>query len=483
MTLQIPDFSAIRALVVGDVMLDRYWSGNTSRISPEAPVPVVHIQETEDRPGGAGNVALNLRALGCQVTLMGFCGTDSAGDELEQQLESAGITAALHRVAHLPTPIKLRILSLHQQLIRLDFEKKFHDTNVTALIAGYQKQLTDADVVILSDYGKGTLQAVSTLIAMANQANVPVLVDPKSQDFSIYRGATLLTPNRKEFEAVVGHCHNEDDIVTKGTALLQKQQFSALLITRGEQGMTLLCVNEAPVHLPARAREVYDVSGAGDTVIATLAAATACGNNFETAAALANIAAGIVVTKLGTATVNVAELQAAIHPTSSAQNKVVSEDHLMASVAHARANKERVVMTNGCFDLLHPGHITYLEQAKALGDRLIIAVNDDASVSRLKGKHRPINPLSHRMAVLAGLAAVDWVVPFSEDTPERLITRVLPDILVKGGDYKVSEIAGGSAVFANGGDVKILAFVPGCSTTHVIQQIQTRHADVLEASE
>jgi D-beta-D-heptose 7-phosphate kinase/D-beta-D-heptose 1-phosphate adenosyltransferase len=306
------------------------------------------------------------------------------------------------------------------------------------------------------------------MIQLGRQHNIPVLVDPKNKDFSIYRGATLLKPNRKEFEEVMGVCQDESQIITRGQKLIEQYALQNLLITRGAEGMTLLRSGEPEYHLPAITHEVYDVTGAGDTVIAVLALALGTGCDLELATLLANRAAGIVVGKLGAATVSLPEIRRAIQKDQATNNGALEEEQLLITVSDAKTHGERIVMTNGCFDILHAGHVTYLEQAKSQGDRLIVAVNDDASVARLKGTGRPINKLEHRMAVLAALSSVDWVVPFSEDTPERLICRVLPDILVKGGDYLPENIAGNQCVVANGGKVLILDFVPGCSTTEMI---------------
>ncbi|AGA34338.1 ADP-heptose synthase / D-glycero-beta-D-manno-heptose 7-phosphate kinase [Thioalkalivibrio nitratireducens DSM 14787] len=471
MKITLPDFDDVRILVAGDLMLDRYWHGATDRISPEAPVPVVHVRGIEQRPGGAGNVALNLAALGASPALIGVIGEDEAGAELEHRLANAGIHCHLHRQADAATVTKLRVISRHQQLIRLDFEDGFRGLQARDLLPLYRPLLADASVVVLSDYGKGALRAPHVLIETARQAGRPVLVDPKGRDFAIYRGATLITPNLAEFEAVVGHCGDTGEIVRRAEALIADCGIDALLITRGEDGMSLVHPGDPPVHLPARAREVFDVTGAGDTVIATLAAGLAAGLELPQATALANLAAGIVVGKLGTATATVAELRRVLREQDDASHGVVSEDELLAAVADARAHGERIVMTNGCFDLLHAGHVGYLEQARARGDRLIVAVNDDDSVQRLKGEGRPVNALAQRMAVLAGLASVDWVVPFAEDTPARLIGRVLPDVLVKGGDYRPEQIAGHDAVVANGGSVEILDFLDGCSTTAMIERM------------
>jgi len=472
MQLQLPNFSNTRVLVVGDVMLDRYWSGNTSRISPEAPVPVVHVQQAEERPGGAGNVALNIASLGGRASLFGFCGDDEAADSLQNKLTAANINCHLHRIPGFPTIMKLRVLSLHQQLIRLDFEDSFPPIHSKFFLEDYRRQLANTQVVLLSDYAKGALHCAPELIKAAQDANVPIFVDPKGQDFSIYRGASLLTPNRKEFEAVVGPCADEEDLIRKGIQLLRAYQIGALLVTRGEHGMTLIREGEQELHLPAHAREVYDVTGAGDTVIGVLAASFAAGLDLPQAAIVANIAASIVVGKLGAASVSVPELRRAMQAEHTSGRGAMTEEQLMIAVEDARAHGERIVMTCGCFDILHAGHVTYLEQAKAMGNRLIVAVNDDESVSRLKGPARPINTLARRMAVLAGLNAVDWVVSFSENTPERIVSQILPDIWVKGGDYKPEDLPEARSVLANGGKVKILPFTEGCSTTAIVNKVQ-----------
>lgn len=468
-----PDFSRVKAVVLGDVMLDRFWTGGTDRISPEAPVPVVRVSDCEGRPGGAGNVAVNLAVLGADAALMGLVGKDEAAAELRSAVESAGVRWLVTPCAG-ETIVKLRVLSRHQQLLRMDFERSLADY-ADDLFTGYvTSQLTDCDVVVLSDYAKGTLCQVQKLISAARAQGKPVLVDPKGLDLARYQGATLLTPNLSEFEAVVGRCENDAVLVERGEALRESLALDALLITRSERGMTLLQRGEPPLHLPARAREVYDVTGAGDTVISVLAAALGAGETLPASTALANAAAGVVVGKVGTAAVTRDELNTALardlgESLTDAGN-VLDEATLLDKVAQARASGERLVMTNGCFDLLHPGHIAYLREARALGDRLIVAVNDDASVRRLKGDSRPINGLAARISVLSELRSVDWVVPFSEDTPARLIGEVLPDVLVKGGDYQPQDIAGYDAVVAAGGEVKVLSYIEGHSTTDIIER-------------
>lgn len=473
LSVSIPDFSKARVLVVGDVMLDRYWYGGTSRISPEAPVPVVNVANDEERVGGAGNVALNVASLGGQGTVLGLVGDDEPASALRHQLEQHGVSCAFETVPGSHTITKLRVLSRNQQLIRLDFEDGFPQVDPARIQALFESLLSDIDVVVMSDYAKGCLRDKRALIEAARAAGKPVLVDPKTDDFGCYHGATVITPNLSEFEAVVGKVHGDADIVAKGMALIAQHDLEALLITRSEHGMTLLRRDAPPLHQPTRAREVYDVTGAGDTVIATLAAAMAAGVEMGAATALANLAAGIVVAKVGTATPSIEEMYRALHEHTQDGFGIVDEATLIDCVAAAKARGERIVMTNGVFDILHAGHVSYLAQARALGDRLIVAVNTDGSVKRLgKGDDRPINGLADRMQVLAALEAVDWVTPFVEDTPERLICAVLPDRLVKGGDYRPEDIAGYGCVTGNGGCVEVLDFVDGCSTTSIINAIR-----------
>lgn len=469
----LPAFAQAPVLVVGDVMLDRYWYGSTTRISPEAPVPVIKVTRTEDRPGGAANVALNIAALGAPVRLIGVTGADEAADALTEQLHSVGVQTHFQRIVGQPTIVKLRAMSRQQQLLRMDFEDSFN-TDADALLAEVESVLDSVKVMVLSDYGKGSLLNHQALLAAAKQRGVAVLADPKGTDFSIYRGATLLTPNLAEFEAVVGHCTDEAQLMQRGAIMLQELELEALLITRGEQGMTLLRHGVPALHLPARAREVFDVTGAGDTVISTMAAVLAAGESLPQAMTLANLAAGIVVAKLGTATISAPELRRVIQREEGAERGVLSLQQLKAAVEDARAQGERVVFTNGCFDILHAGHVSYLEQAREQGDRLIVAVNGDASVTRLKGPGRPINSVDRRMAVLAGLGAVDWVVSFSEDTPENLITLLKPDILVKGGDYGVEQVVGAELVYAYGGEVRVLGLVENSSTTAIVEKIRSK---------
>ena len=475
---KLPKFSDAKVLVIGDVMLDRFWHGAATRISPEAPVPVVKVAGVDDRPGGAGNVAINLAALGVETTLSGLVGDDEHAKQLRSAVEAKGV-----RWSVMPCPadtiVKLRVLSRNQQLIRMDFEAPLDDYADESFLQYASNLIAEHDVVLLSDYAKGTLTNIEALISACGVLNTPVLVDPKGADFSRYAGATLITPNLSEFEAVVGACHQDDTVISaRARHLCEQHGFEAVLVTRSERGMTLQSKEGEPLHLPALAREVFDVTGAGDTVISAMAAGLASQDSFENSTRLANVAAGLVVGKVGTATVTREELQGALLQSEGDVQDlpafgVVTEQEAVAAVARLKAEGQRVVMTNGCFDLLHPGHVTYLSQAAALADVLIVAVNDDASVTRLKGPDRPINGIDSRMSVLAGLRSVSYVVPFSEDTPARLIEAISPDVLVKGGDYTIKEIAGHEHVLESGGEVIILEFVEGFSTTATIKRIST----------
>ena len=471
MTIRIPDFSKTHVVVAGDVMLDRYLFGSTGRISPEAPVPVVHVNQTDDRPGGAANVAVNLAGLGATTRLLGLVGEDAAAQSLQEILGGLGIACEFTCTADRPTITKTRVQSRGQQLIRLDEENASHMAG-DVMVSALRKSIEGAGAVVLSDYGKGALSEVTELISVCREAGIPVLVDPKGRDFTKYRGASLITPNQSEFEAVAGVCETDDELVQHARGMIDDLDLSALLITRSEKGMLLLESGGEPLFLSTQAREVYDVTGAGDTVIATLAGALASGQDLASAAALANLAAGLVVRKIGVASVTPGELRVSLHQRGQGGRGLVDADELHAMVSESRARDERIIMTNGCFDVLHAGHVSYLEEAKSLGDRLIVAVNDDDSVRRLKGDSRPINALEDRLLVLAGLAAVDWVVPFSEDTPARLIEKILPDVLVKGGDYSPDDIVGAKEVLKNGGEVRVLPFRDGHSSSRIIDRLR-----------
>ncbi len=474
--MQAADFfrSDSHVVVIGDVMLDRYYEGSVDRISPEAPVPILHVADCFERPGGAANVALNLASLGVQVTLVGLVGKDADAARLETLLGEGGVACRFIVSQTARTIVKVRALSRRQQVLRLDFEDSFANEPHDALAAVVASLLPAASLIILSDYGKGSLTEAAALITASRAAGVPVLVDPKGLDFSKYAGATLITPNLSEFTAVAGVPADEADFAARAQAMRAELGLDHLLVTRGEQGMTLCSGAGEPYSVAADAREVYDVTGAGDTVIATLAGALASGVPVRRAVDLANVAAGLVVARKGTASVQAADILARMREQAASV-----EDDPIAAIAAAQRAGEVIVMTNGCFDILHAGHVAYLQQARQMGQRLVVAVNSDASVRRLKGAGRPINPIEDRMAVLSALRCVDWVLAFDgsaapdggrEDTPRDLIAQVAPDILVKGGDYSVATIVGADAVLARGGRVEVLPLLPGRSTSHIAQR-------------
>ncbi|MBS0287598.1 MAG: bifunctional D-glycero-beta-D-manno-heptose-7-phosphate kinase/D-glycero-beta-D-manno-heptose 1-phosphate adenylyltransferase HldE [Proteobacteria bacterium] len=470
--LTCPDFSQVKIMVIGDAMLDRYWHGDTSRISPEAPVPVVRIEKHEDRVGGSANVAVNVKALGAHTVLVCGVGKDETGQTLQTMLEKQQVVCSFVQLPNQRTTLKLRVIGRAQQLIRLDFEDKFKAPAQT-VIGACEPHLADTAVIILSDYAKGILADVQEIITFAKAKGIKVIVDPKNADLSVYKGATLLTPNLSEFEAAVGHCQSVEEIECKGQALVQELALEGLLVTRGSQGMTLLTKTHPPLHISAQAREVFDITGAGDTVIAVLGACLAKNLPMAEAAKLANIAGGLSVGRFGTATITAEDINNELthHTYQPTATGVMTLETLLPEVKRRKAYGDKIIMTNGCFDILHAGHVAYLKQARALGHCLIVAVNDDSSVKRLKGESRPINPLDQRMQVLSALGCVDYVVPFSEDTPRNLIAQILPDVLVKGGDYKPEQIAGAIEVIQNGGRVEILPFVDGCSTTQTISRM------------
>lgn len=463
--------ASARVLVVGDIMLDRYWSGPVSRVSPEAPVPVVAVSDIDDRVGGAANVALNVVALGASAELLAPVGADEAGDRLEDLLTHASVRCRFQRLSDYPTTTKLRVVSGRQQLLRMDFEDTTPRSSA-AMLAALSALLAADDapgVVLFSDYAKGALAGVSEMIALVGSTGRLCIVDPKGQDFTRYRGASLLTPNLSEFEAVAGRSTSQMELESRARALADDLSLDGLLVTQGSAGMTLVPVNGPALRFPAEAREVFDVTGAGDTVCAVLSAMLAAGYPMEEAVRYANKAAGVVVGKFGTATCTLDEIENLLGQRHDRpRGRVVNLESLLQGLQAARERGERIVFTNGCFDILHAGHVSYLREARSLGDRLVVAVNSDASVCRLKGAGRPINGLQDRMEVLSELSAVDWVVAFEEDTPARLIEAVRPEVLVKGGDYRPEEVVGADIVLAAGGQVRCLDFLPGRSTTGIL---------------
>lgn len=468
------DFRHLHILVIGDLMLDKYWVGDTSRISPEAPVPVVKVTGTETRLGGAANAALNVNALGANVTVAGILGDDDNGRSIKQLLDEKHINDVSVISSNTPTIMKLRMISRNQQVVRADFEEAFSTSSIQQVTDQCCEILAKFDAVLLSDYNKGTLKNCAAIIAAAKKTNTKVIIDPKGHDFTKYRGAYILTPNMSEFEAVVGKCQSEQDMFQKAKQLISDLELSALLLTRSEKGMTLFYPDGSHHHFNAKAHEVYDVTGAGDTVIATLATAIAKGIELKTAVMLSNTAAGIAVGRMGAATVAPLELKLALENSGASPTGITSPDQLKALVDFEKSLGKKIVFTNGCFDILHSGHAQYLAEAGKLGDRLIVAINDDESVKRLKGPTRPINTTEDRMAVISSLKSVDWVVSFNTDTPEDLLRLLKPDILVKGGDYSIDQVVGADIVTSYGGKVNVLSLQQGVSTTNIIDSIKSR---------
>jgi len=470
-------------LVVGDVMCDVYVWGTVSRISTEAPVPIFESTARHQGLGGAANVAANLRALGCEVRLLGVVGADASGHGVRELLHHQGIddTTLLEDPSR-PTTEKTRLIAQQQQVLRLDQESRapLAPDLVKRALQHAHTLLADVDGVVCSDYLKGvcTPALLEPLFAMAHAAGRPVLVDPKRRDFSHYRGATVLKPNLAEVERASGYTVTDSTVLAQAAALLLHQsQAQALLVTRGKDGMSLFHPPQEPVHIPAQAREVFDVTGAGDTVIAMLSMALLSGLSLLDAARLANATAGVVVGKMGAAVVSPAELRTALHQGSlDSTRKILPGDALAVALQQRQQGGETIVFTNGCFDLLHVGHIHYLQQARALGDCLVVALNDDASVRLLKGERRPLLPQQERARILAALGCVDYVTIFSEATPLALITHLRPDVLVKGGDYTPETVVGRDVVEAYGGRVCIMPYMAGISTTEIIGSIVERYS-------
>jgi D-beta-D-heptose 7-phosphate kinase/D-beta-D-heptose 1-phosphate adenosyltransferase len=468
-----------RILVVGDLMLDRYIWGDVHRISPEAPVPIVRAIHRTEQPGGAANVAMNIVGLGAKASLFGFFGDDGEGASLEHCLRRAGVEAHLTPVVSHPTTTKLRIVGGKQQMLRLDTETTdgYPSDAYEDLVNKVEAAIPSAGALVLSDYAKGVLseQTCRRLIQKAREQGIPVLVDPKQRSFERYRHATTICPNLHELSVTTNLASNEvEPILEAGQAMVSKLGLKYLTVTLSEKGIAVLAPDERSV-FPAVARQVFDVSGAGDTVIATLALALASGLEIQTAVPLANVAAGIVVSKVGTVPVTRDELLTTLMPEIElhAHEKLLSRDRRKKRGSAGRSSGESIVFTNGCFDLLHIGHITLLENARAQGDRLIIAINSDASVKGLKGPSRPIVGERERAYVLGALAAVDAVVIFDDPTPLRLIEALRPDVIVKGGDYSEDTVVGAKEVRSWGGRVQIVPTVEGFSTTKLIAMATT----------
>jgi len=464
-----------RVLIVGDLILDRYVTGDVSRISPEAPIPILAVKQSEERLGGAGNVAANVVAMGAAVDIVGVLGDDGWGRALKQLFEREGIDPSGCVVdAQRPTILKTRMMSGQYQMLRVDQEdaRAVGGAALEALLRDLPARVARADAVVLSDYGKGVLApaVIRCVIAEARKRAIPVLVDPKGEDYARYRGATLVTPNRKEAEQALQRKLRLEDLAQAAEDLMQLSELDAAVITLGPDGIYHKTRGGAAGQVPARARQVFDVTGAGDTVIAQLGFYLAARLPLATAVELANHAAGIVVARLGTHAVTRGELLAELRELHPTVGKVVRGQELEDLLASWRKAGRRIVFTNGCFDVLHVGHVSYLRFAKSQGDVLLVGANDDASVKRLKGEGRPVNPLDDRMSMLAALEMVDAVTSFAEDTPARIVERVSPDVLVKGQDWADKGVVGREWVEAHGGRVVLAPLVPGRSTTSILER-------------
>jgi D-beta-D-heptose 7-phosphate kinase/D-beta-D-heptose 1-phosphate adenosyltransferase len=479
------DFSGVRVLCVGDLILDRFIYGDVERISPEAPVPVLRLRETRTMLGGAGNVANNIASLGGEAMLLGLIADDEAGARLTRQVaETPRITPLFVKSRLRPTIAKTRYIAAGQQVVRADEESSLHvqPEEEAELLAALEQAIDSAKAVILSDYGKGVLSAavIERAISLARARGVAVHVDPKNEDFSTYRGATCITPNLRELAAAARRSvATEAEVIAACRAVMAQAESDAILATRSEKGMLLVQANGEVHSVPSRAREVFDVSGAGDTVIATLALAHASGLTLAQAMRVSNAAAGVVVSKSGTATVEPAELMHELDDEveKSRRNAMRTDTEARALVERWKQQGLKVGFTNGCFDIIHAGHVSLLAAARARCDRLVVALNTDASVQRLKGPTRPITRLEHRSTVMAAIKYVDCVTSFDEDTPVALITQLLPDVLFKGADYREDEVVGGDVVIAAGGRVVLLDLVAGQSTTGIVGRIKERAAE------
>ena len=479
------DFSSISVLCVGDIMLDRFVYGEVERISPEAPVPVLRLSRTREMLGGAGNVANNITSLGGRAVLVGLLGQDDAGERLRAMLRALpGVEAACVATADRPTVCKTRFIAGNQQVVRADEESQagLTEAEQDALLDTVRRLVGAAHAVVLSDYGKGVLNETTTaaMIQAARAAGTPVFVDPKTPDFTRYRGATCITPNLKELSAASGlPVGDRDAVLAAARRVLDQAQAASILATRSEKGMMLVEANGRVHSVPARARSVFDVSGAGDTVIAAMALCHAAGRSLSQAMHVANAAAGVVVSKLGTATATMAEVMHELDALDHEQTAGMAQS--TQTLEDTRALVERwkeqglvVGFTNGCFDIVHPGHVSLLAQARAACDRLVVGLNGDASVRRLKGAGRPVNTLDARARVMAAFRHVDCVTSFDEDTPLELIRALLPDVLVKGADYRVEDVVGAAEVVANGGRVVLAGLMPNQSTTGIVSRIGAR---------
>lgn len=471
-----------RLLVIGDLILDEYIWGAVSRISPEAPVPILETKSENLTLGGAANVANNLVALGCEVHLVGAIGQDEKGDKLLTLIEEKGISSkGIFRFVHRPTTSKIRVVAHNQQVLRIDKEDNRPITEETEnrIIKYINKALPDMDIVICSDYRKGILteKVFNAVSHRAKNSKKRVIVDPKSSDFELYKGATVITPNQFEVEkAVPIKIQDKIDLDRAAEYLLNLTHAEVLLITRGKDGMTLYPNKAKPVDIPTQAKEVFDVTGAGDTVVSVLAMALAVGFNPEDSAWLSNMAASIVVGKVGTAVVTLNEINEYLQEEMlRTAHTVLKLEELKKIVSLAKGTGKTVVFTNGCFDLIHGGHIEFLQKAREKGDLLVVGLNSDRSVKSIKGEGRPIKSEKERANIISALRYVDYITIFDESTPEDLIREVRPDILVKGDDYAIDEVVGREIVEGYGAKVELIPIVQGLSTTNIVEKILENH--------
>ena len=467
-----------RIMVIGDLILDEYIWGSVSRISPEAPVPILETKSENLTLGGAANVANNLVAIGCEVHLVGAIGNDEKGDKLLSLIEEKKISSkGIFRFVYRPTTSKIRVIGHNQQILRIDKEDNRPITEETEnkIIKFINKTLPDMDIVICSDYRKGILteKVFSATTHRANNSKKRVLVDPKSSNFELYRGATIITPNQFEVEeAVPIKIQDKIDLDRAAEYLLNLTHAEVILITRGKNGMTLYPNKEKPIDIPTQAKEVFDVTGAGDTVVSVLAMALAIGFNYQDSAWLSNMAASIVVGKIGTAVVTLPEIDEYLHEEMLRTSKaVLNLEELTKTVSLAKSVGKTVVFTNGCFDLIHGGHIEFLQKARAKGDLLVVGLNSDRSVKAIKGNGRPIKGEKERANIISALKSVDYITIFDETTPEEIISEIRPDILVKGDDYDVDEVVGREIVEGYGAKVELIPVVKGLSTTNIVTKI------------
>ena len=458
----------LQTLIIGDIILDEYWLGNSNRISPEAPIPVVDIVNNNFRLGGAGNVALNLSKIEQNVNIVCSVGRDEDGKIIEKILKKKKIKFHLNKINFGKSIKKLRVFSGHHQMMRLDFESQKENYKIK-LDNKLKKKIDNSKLILLSDYNKGSLLDIKKIIKYAKSKSKLIIIDPKGTDFSKYKNASIITPNMIEFTGVVGEVNNKSQLIRKARDLLQKNNLIGILITQGKDGMTFITKNKV-IHKKAFSQMVFDVTGAGDTVIAIFSAYLNSGKRYEESMEMANIAASTVIKKIGTAVIDKKEIEEIYENREKALDKKFfsSKQMILKKIQSIRKKKLKIVMTNGCFDILHAGHLHLFKNAKKLGDFLIVAINGDKSIRSLKGKERPINNLSARIEMLKALSCIDLVVVFKEITPLKIIKLISPDVLVKGGDYKIKNVVGADFVKSKNGKVKIIETKKGYSTSKLL---------------